>query len=378
MDEQHQRLVDVINRFGALIMRENGATAAELEVVFVELAQYASFHFAEEEALMAASGLTPQYVESHRQKHLQFMAEVTFLYEGISADNRGAAKGLLEFLTNWLAYHILGSDQFMARQIALIASGGDSRGATQPDAPTQDPAKDALLSALNCLFQQVSDRNHALVHLNKTMEARVSERTQALTEKTQALADANQQLDDIANTDALTDLPNRRHAMRSFQRAWSEAVSSNTALACMMIDADGFKQINDTQGHDAGDRVLQALSMQLRNAVRTDDLVCRLGGDEFLIICAATPMDGALQLAEKIRSDVAALRVNAGAGEWRGSVSIGVAVRSAEMTSMEDLLKTADLGVYAAKRNGRNCVAVADWRTFYPFEPHKKPGETTP
>jgi hemerythrin len=361
VDEQHQRLVDVINRFGALIMREDGATAAGLEVVFAELAQYASFHFAEEEALMAASGLTPQYVESHRQKHLQFMAEVTLLYEGISADNRGAAKGLLEFLTNWLPYHILGSDQFMAKQIALIASGGgDSRGVTQPDAPTQDPAKDALLSALNGLLQQVSDRNHALVHLNKTLEARVSERTQALTEKTLALADANQQLDDIANTDVLTDLPNRRHAMRSFQRAWSEAVSSNTALACMMIDADGFKKINDTQGHDAGDRVLQALSMQLRNAVRTDDLVCRLGGDEFLIICAATPMDGALQLAEKIRSDVAALRVNAGAGEWRGSVSIGVAVRTAGMNSMEDLLKTADLGVYAAKRNGRNCVAVAD------------------
>ena len=361
VDEQHQRLVDVINRFGALIMREDGATAAELEVVFAELAQYASFHFAEEEALMAASGLTPQYVESHRQKHLQFMAEVTLLYEGISADNRGAAKGLLEFLTNWLAYHILGSDQFMAKQIALIASGGgDSRGVTQPDAQVQDPAMDALLAALNGLFQQVSDRNHALVHLNKTLEARVSERTQALTEKTQALADANQQLDEIANTDVLTGLPNRRHAMRSFQRAWSEAVSSNTALACMMIDADGFKKINDTQGHDAGDRVLQALSMQLRNAVRTDDLVCRLGGDEFLIICAATPMDGALQLAEKIRSDVAALRVNAGAGEWRGSVSIGVAVRTAGMNSMENLLKSADLGVYAAKRNGRNCVAVAD------------------
>ena len=63
---------------------------------------------------------------------------------------------------------------------------------------------DALLAALNGLFQQVSDRNHALVHLNKTLEARVSERTQALTEKTQALADANQQLGDIANTDVLT------------------------------------------------------------------------------------------------------------------------------------------------------------------------------
>ena len=353
VDEQHQRLVDVINRFGDLIMREEGATAAELEVVFAELAQYAGFHFAEEEGLMAASGLAPQYIESHRQTHLQFMDEVALLYAGISADNRGAAKGLLEFLTNWLAYHILGSDQYMARQIALITSGGDLNAAAQPDAPAQDPAKDALLSALNGLFQQVSERNHALVQLNKTLEARVAERTQAL-------MDANQQLDDIANTDVLTHLPNRRHAMRSFQRAWVDAINSNAALACMMIDADGFKQINDTYGHDAGDGVLRALSKQMRNAVRTDDLVCRLGGDEFLIICTDTPMDGALQLAEKIRSEVAALRVSAGSGEWRGSISVGVAVRTAAMASMEDLLKAADLGVYAAKRKGRNCVAVAD------------------
>ena len=353
VDEQHQRLVDVINRFGDLIMREEGATAAELEVVFAELAQYAGFHFAEEEGLMAASGLAPQYIESHRQTHLQFMDEVALLYAGISADNRGAAKGLLEFLTNWLAYHILGSDQYLARQIALITSGGDLNAAAQPDAPAQDPAKDALLSALNGLFQQVSERNHALVQLNKTLEARVAERTQAL-------MDANQQLDDIANTDVLTHLPNRRHAMRSFQRAWVDAINSNAALACMMIDADGFKQINDTYGHDAGDGVLRALSKQMRNAVRTDDLVCRLGGDEFLIICTDTPMDGALQLAEKIRSEVAALRVSAGSGEWRGSISVGVAVRTAAMASMEDLLKAADLGVYAAKRKGRNCVAVAD------------------
>ncbi len=353
VDEQHQRLVDVINRFGALIMREDGASADELEVVFAELAQYASFHFSEEEALMAASGLTPQYIESHQQKHLMFMDEVTLLYEGISADNRGAAKGLLQFLTNWLAYHILGTDQFMARQIASVATGEVAHEIEQTDFSGQDPAKDALLSALNGLFQQVSDRNHELVQLNKSLEERVAQRTQALTE-------ANQQLDDIANTDVLTHLPNRRHAMRSFQRAWVESINSNAALACMMIDADGFKQINDTHGHDAGDRVLQALSKQLRNAVRTDDLVCRLGGDEFLIICASTPMDGALQLAEKIRSEVAALRVSAGTGEWRGSISVGVAARTAGMNSIEDLLKAADLGVYAAKRKGRNCVAVAD------------------
>src|SRR4029077_8548703 len=106
-----------------------------------------------------------------------------------------------------------------------------------------------------------------------------------------------------------------------------------------------------------GDVVLGALAMQLQHAVRTDDIVCRLGGDEFLIICASTPLDGAMQLAEAIRQEVAALRVPAGAGEWHGSISIGVASRTAAMSGLEDLIRAADLGVYVAKHNGRNCVA---------------------
>ncbi len=356
VDEQHQRLFDVINRFGSLVMREDGVSTAELNVVLAELARYARYHFAEEEALMESSGLNPQQVESHREKHGQFIGELNLLCDAVTTDNRSAAKGLLEFLTNWLAYHILGTDQFMARQIALIQSGSQEQVADPLDQRPQDPAKDALLSALNGLFQQVSDRNHELLQLNETLEARVSERTQALTERTQALAEANQQLHDIANTDVLTHLPNRRYAMRYFASAWTDSVHGNSALACMVVDADGFKQVNDSQGHDAGDRVLQALSKQLRNAVRTNDRVCRLGGDEFLVICLDTPMDGALQLAEKIRSEVASL----GASEWCCSISVGVAVRTVGMQCMDDLLKAADLGVYAAKRRGRNCVAVAD------------------
>ena len=353
VDEQHHRLVDIINQFGDLVMREEGATAVEIEEVFQELARYAKFHFSEEESLMATSRLPAQYIDTHRSKHLKFMEEVSLLYTATSGDNRVAAKGLLQFLTDWLTYHILGDDQFMASQIDRLASGGNLQDSNQSKAPSHDPAKDALLSALNGLFQQVSDRNHELVLLNKTLEARVAERTQALTE-------ANQRLDYIANTDALTQLPNRRNAMRSLDLAWRESVHGDTPLACMMIDADGFKQINDTHGHDAGDEVLRALSRQLRGAVRTDDLVCRLGGDEFFIICPATDMNGALKLAEKIRADVAALRVRAGTGEWCGSVSVGVAVRTVGMNKAEQFLKAADLGVYVAKRNGRNCVAVAD------------------
>ena len=352
VDEQHHRLVDLINRFGVLIMRQDGASITELEVVFAELADYARYHFAEEETMMEAMHLDPRYVAQHRAAHASFLDEVTQLHGGVSANNRDAANSLLEFLTHWLAYHILGMDQFMSRQVAAIQSGSRPEDAYLDHSPSKDPATDTLLTALNALFHQVSERNHELVQLNKTLEARVAERTQALTE-------ANQRLDDLANTDTLTGLPNRRYAMRSFATEWESAVRQGTPLACMMIDADNFKQINDTQGHDAGDAVLRALSKQLLHAVRNDDIVCRLGGDEFLIICAGTPLDGAMKLAESIRTEVAALRVPAGAGEWVGSISVGVAARTTGMAGLDELMKAADLGVYAAKRNGRNCVATS-------------------
>jgi len=147
--------------------------------------------------------------------------------------------------------------------------------------------------------------------------------------------------------------------MQQLAALWEESVAQNTSLACMMIDADHFKEINDTSGHDAGDKVLRELSRTLQHAVRTDDIVCRLGGDEFFVICPNTPMDGALQVAEHTRKTVAALRVPVEKGEWVGSISVGVAIRQPDMTSLDELIKVADQGVYAAKENGRNCVATA-------------------
>ena len=351
VDEQHRGLVDLINRFGELTMREGGASPGDIDAVFGELADYARYHFREEESLMQSMHIDEAYVAHHTQSHVNFLDEVVLLRDGATADRVGAAKPLLQFLTHWLAYHILGTDQAMARQIDAIKAGSTPQQARLAVASNQDAATDALLTALNGLFEQVSERNRALVQLNRTLEARVDERTRALTE-------ANRQLDDLANSDTLTGLPNRRYALQRLAREWEQSRREDKPLACMMIDADGFKGINDTQGHDAGDLVLRTLAKQLLHAVRTDDIVCRLGGDEFLVICPSTPLAGALKLAEDVRAEVAKLRVAAGDGEWRGSVSVGVAARTPPMTRIEDLVKAADLGVYAAKRNGRNCVAT--------------------
>ena len=181
------------------------------------------------------------------------------------------------------------------------------------------------------------------------MEKKVAERTQSLYE-------ANQLLEKSAMTDVLTNLPNRRHAMESLTQTWSASIRYNEPLSCMMIDADGFKQINDNYGHDAGDEVLIQLSQKLRAGVRGADIVCRLGGDEFLIICPNTTIDKALIVAEKMREQVANLRVSVKGGEWIGSISVGVAERTLEINDIEKLMKAADNGVYLAKQNGRNRV----------------------
>lgn len=350
VDEQHHRLVDLINQFGELLMLPTGVVFDEIEKLFVELAGYAQYHFTEEETLMHTMCIDPRHLKYHQNEHTSFLQEVTQMHASISPDNTDKAKSLLKFLIYWLAYHILGTDQSMAKQIAAISAGQSPAQAYDAEESEREGAVEPLLHALSGLFQQVSERNRELFQLNLSLEARVAERTKEL-------AIANSQLQAIALTDVLTALPNRRYAMQYMALAWEESSKNNTPLACMMIDADGFKQINDTYGHDAGDEVLRQLSRNMRYAVRTDDILCRLGGDEFLVICPNTPQDGAMQLGEKLRQAVAALRVPAGSGAWTGSISIGVAVRKNEMSNIEALIKAADDGVYLAKRNGRNCVA---------------------
>lgn len=350
VDEQHRGLVDLINEFGELLIQASTVSGDAIEDLFNRLAAYAQYHFQEEEALMQEAGLDPRHLQSHVLVHRQFVRDVTLLHEGL-AQRPEAAHELLKFLTYWLAYHILGSDQDMARQVRAIESGQSAKQAYLAAQVMQAGATEPLLVALNGLFQQVSERNRDLMELNRTLEEKVAERTRSLSQ-------ANQQLEQIALTDVLTDLPNRRHAMAWLERVWAQAEKDDSPLSCVMIDADGFKQVNDRYGHEAGDEVLRQLARHLRYCVRTDDTVCRLGGDEFLIICPGTDLDGALQAAEAVRRDIAQMRVSVSdGGQWVGSVSMGVAARVPATKNFDAIIKLADDGLYIAKRNGRNCVA---------------------
>ncbi|MCP3891343.1 MAG: GGDEF domain-containing protein [Desulfobulbaceae bacterium] len=348
IDKQHQSLVTLVNTVGKMLS-ENLTTEEFLLSSFKELEEYAQIHFETEERLMTEMQLDPRHISSHINQHNDFVVHITDLLENTDIENKNDCRSLFDYLVHWLAYHILGSDKNMARQIAAIDGGMSPEQAYQQEEKEASRSTKPLLVALNGLFALVSKRNKELIELNRTLEERVKKRTIKLLE-------ANKALELISVTDHLTQLPNRRFAMSQLELLFVESMRLNTTLSCLMIDADNFKTINDTYGHDAGDIVLQRLAKELQHSVRSDDIVCRLGGDEFIIICPNTDLEGALHLGEHTVSKVAELKVSAGDGAWYGSVSIGAACTNSKMQEVNDLIKEADNSVYLAKRDGRNCV----------------------
>jgi diguanylate cyclase (GGDEF)-like protein len=172
------------------------------------------------------------------------------------------------------------------------------------------------------------------------------------------LAVLNRMLEQAALTDPLTSLPNRRYALDRLEQEWSASIRNNHALACMHLDLDHFKRVNDTYGHDAGDKVLREISGVLRKALRTTDVLCRIGGEEFLVICRETSSEQALICAERLRQRVEEHRIELSANEVAITVSVGIAERNSVIPDPEALIKHADMATYASKTAGRNRITL--------------------
>jgi len=165
---------------------------------------------------------------------------------------------------------------------------------------------------------------------------------------------------EMAVTDPLTGLYNRRYLETHLTHLVEHSINRGKPLSVLTLDVDFFKSVNDTHGHDAGDRVLQELAGRIRANVRNVDLACRTGGEEFVIVLPATDLGVAERIAERLRKSVAGKRFNAGAeGGLAVTVSVGVAALSGIDDKVEFILKRADEALYRAKREGRNRVIKA-------------------
>lgn len=167
-------------------------------------------------------------------------------------------------------------------------------------------------------------------------------------------ARANRRLLREALTDPLTQLPNRRHGLDRLDQEWSVAVSNELPLACLMLDIDHFKAVNDLRGHDIGDQVLQQVAASVLANCRRSDVLFRFGGEEFCCICPQTGLEAASQLAARIVGAVARGRYGKAEDGFPVTISIGVAARSGQTSTPADLVAQADQALYSAKAQGRN------------------------
>jgi PAS domain S-box/diguanylate cyclase (GGDEF) domain len=167
------------------------------------------------------------------------------------------------------------------------------------------------------------------------------------------------QLRNEATKDYLTGLMNRKAFFEHAEKVWSLAKRNHEPLCMLMLDIDLFKEINDTYGHNSGDRVLKGLAELFEHECRKEDLICRYGGEEFLILLESQPAKGAMEFANRIRQAVEVAEMDIGEGvKIQITVSIGlVAVECDEIPSMEEMISLADKVLYQAKTNGRNQVA---------------------
>ena len=191
-------------------------------------------------------------------------------------------------------------------------------------------------------------------YISKVLQARIRN---ALRIKAQ-----NEQLAHLAKTDFLTQLANRACFYEFAQKAVSQQNrQSSESLVVAICDIDFFKQVNDTHGHDVGDKVLIETAKQLNESFRGYDIVARIGGEEFAICMPNTKIDEAVGACERFKKQLASLRFEgANSASFGITTSIGISEYSKANTTLDELVKAADTALYQAKAAGRNCVKVCE------------------
>jgi diguanylate cyclase (GGDEF)-like protein len=172
----------------------------------------------------------------------------------------------------------------------------------------------------------------------------------------QKLKEINEVLTNQAHTDPLTKLYNRRFFEERGNEIFFQSKNLNANVSVIAFDIDFFKHINDLHGHDCGDRVLEELAFLTSKQLRSNDIIARVGGEEFTVLLPNADLEQALEVAKRIKDKIALLQININSLVISCTVSLGVVSMDSNISSFTELLKIADLKLYKAKGNGRNRI----------------------
>ena len=235
------------------------------------------------------------------------------------------------------------------KELALHARSIEQGDETKPLTATSSARElHDLVQALQGMANTLLQRKNALAQSNAVLEQTVAERTAALQR-------SNQELHELSRHDALTGVFNRLAAKERLYAEFARMKRAQTPYAVLMMDIDYFKRVNDTYGHDTGDKVLQAVSRVLQTQLRETDFLARFGGEEFIALLPNIGLQSAGEVAEKLRAAVALAPSATG---HPITLSIGLAMASTKDASEDDAVQRADGFLYRAKNAGRNRVAT--------------------
>ncbi|MCG6871739.1 MAG: diguanylate cyclase [Gammaproteobacteria bacterium] len=208
-----------------------------------------------------------------------------------------------------------------------------------------------MASRFNLLRDRLNDANARL-------QSRIQMADRKLEDTNQELLRANEELKRIALTDGLTGLFNRRHFESLLRSEVQSSLRYGDSYSLILLDLDHFKEVNDRFGHDVGDDVLRQVATLIQDIVRNTDVVCRIGGEEFVVLCRHADRAAAVAAAEKIRARLEATHLQTAAGDVRLTTSAGVATIPDPGTQQDarEFLKNADRALYRSKKQGRNRV----------------------
>ena len=351
IDDQHKKLVEIINQICICTLSDENKTV-EIGYLFAELIDYTQYHFEFEEKYYEENGLPTGLCEGHRSHHSHLVDEIFLLKQKYDDDASKTAglDELLSLLVLWLANHILKDDMRMNSILSFMKPGVETDEAER----LADVALSGSKGSISKIVVSMTNVSNASFKELRREIKRRREVEEELKSEIYTRKKAEKELERLALHDGLTGLPNRILFEQLIIAALNIADREKRQQAVLFVDIDGFKNVNDTLGHKAGDSLLKAISTRLEDSIRAADVVARIGGDEFVIHIGGNCNKNKAELvASKIVESLSS-PFNLDEGTANVGASVGIALYPKDGKDAETLLKNSDAAMYAAKKSGKN------------------------
>ncbi|EGU37299.1 HHE/GGDEF domain protein [Vibrio ichthyoenteri ATCC 700023] len=351
IDAQHKTLFQLVNKLANSLVHENRIEVAE---VFDELANYATYHFAEEEQIWAEHFQCDHWMLSHTHAHNSFLPDIEKIKrDAITNCWQDTIENVLQFLIRWLALHILDDDKKMSLVVNELKNDVSLSEAKKAAKRQMRGSVGVLIDTVLTMYDELS--SHAIELIREKHRRIIAEKN---------LTALNAQLQQQAMTDQLSGLFNRRHFMAIIEAKIQKANRGKSPLCFISLDLDLFKSINDTLGHLKGDEAIERVGSVLAQ-ITADNNGCafRMGGEEFLLVVANRAHHDGLTLAELIRLKIANIVLTNQEKKLSHHLTCSIGVFCHTPQHDEDFLfflNKVDDALYQAKSAGRNSVISAN------------------